>query len=95
MKEVFDKCYSCHAPLKLKISETVVCGAPDHEYVIKHEPCLACTKCTYSFQAELYQYEKKNAFIGFLKSIPLKKAEIEYKDMIRYVDDVLKFKGDK
>ena len=94
MKEVFDKCYSCHSPLKLKISETVVCGAPDHEYVINHEPCLACTKCTYCFQAESYQYEK-NAFIGFLKSIPLKKAEIEYKDMIQYVDDVLKFKGDK
>ena len=52
MKEVFDKCYSCHAPLKLKISETVVCGYPEHEYIIKHEPSLACTKCTYSFQAD-------------------------------------------
>ena len=94
MKEVFDKCYSCHTSLKLKISETVVYGSPDHKYVIKHKPSLACTKCIYSFQAESYQYEKKNAFIGFLKSIPLKNAEIEYKDMIRYVDDVLKFKGD-
>ena len=64
-------------------------------YIIKHEPSLDCTKCHCSFQAESYQYEKKNAFIGFLKSIPLKKAEIEYKDMIRYVGDVLKFKGDK
>ena len=44
---------------------------------------------------DTFQYEKKNAFIDFLKSIPLIKAEIEYKDMIRYVDDVLKFKGDK
>ena len=80
--------------MKLKISETVVCGYPEHEYIVKHEPSLACTKCTYSFQAEPYQYEKKNAFIDFLKSIPLKNAEIEYMDMIRYVDDVLKFKGD-
>lgn len=66
MKEVFDKCYSCHAPLQLKISETIVCGAPDHEYVIKHEPYLACTKCTYSFQAESYQYEKKTLLSTFL-----------------------------
>ena len=28
-------------------------------------------------------------------SIKLKYAEIEYKDMIRYVDKVLKFKGDE
>ena len=28
-------------------------------------------------------------------SIKLKKAEIEYKDMIKYVDNVLKFKGDE
>ena len=95
MKEVFGKCYFCHAPLRPEISENVVCGFPEHEYIIKHEPSLACTKCTCSFQAESYQYEKKNAFINFLKSIPLKKTEIEYKDMIRYVDDVLKFKGDK
>ena len=31
----------------------------------------------------------------FLKSIGLKKAEIEYTDMMRYVDDVLKFEPDK
>jgi hypothetical protein len=28
-------------------------------------------------------------------AIKLKNAEIEYKDMIRYVDKVLKFKGDE
>ena len=28
-------------------------------------------------------------------SIKLKSAEIEYKDMIRYVDKVLKYKGDE
>ena len=28
-------------------------------------------------------------------SIKLQNAEIEYKDMIRYVDKVLKFKGDE
>jgi hypothetical protein len=32
--------------------------------------------------------------LNFLMSIKIKKAEIEYTDMIRYVDKVLKFKGD-
>ena len=47
------------------------------------------------FQAESYQFEKTDAFLHFLMSIKLKKAEIEYKDMIRYVDKNLKFNDDE
>ncbi len=32
--------------------------------------------------------------MAFLKSIGLKKAEIEYKDMICYVDEVLEFEAE-
>lgn len=96
MKEVFDKCYYCHAPLKLEISQTSVhtYQGEKNEYTIKHEPSFACTKCKSLFQSEPYQYEKTAAFLKFLKSIRLKKAEIEYKDMIRYVDEVLGFDSD-
>ena len=94
MKEVFEKCYFCHADLRLEYSQTSVHGHPKYEYAVKHTPSLACTKCTYSFDAESYQYEKTNAFIAFLESIGLKKAEIEYKDMIRYVDEVLEFEAE-
>lgn len=66
-----------------------------NEYTIMHEPSLACTKCNNSFQSEPYQYEKTNVFLQFLMSIKLKSAESEYKDIIRYVDKVLKFKGDE
>lgn len=69
MKEVFEKCYFCHADLRLEYSQTSVHGHPKYEYAVKHTPSLACTKCTYSFDAESYQYEKTNAFIAFLKSI--------------------------
>ena len=97
MKEVFKECYFCHAPLKLEVAETAIHTFQGHrnEYTIKHEPSLACTKCNNSFQSEPYQYEKTNVFLQFLMSIKLKNAEIEYKDMIRYVDKVLKFKGDE
>ena len=56
---------------------------------------FACTKCNNRFQTEPYQLEKTNAFLHFLMSVKLKSAEIEYKDMITYVDTVLKFKGDE
>ena len=97
MKEVFDECYYCNAPLKLEISETSIHTFQGHrnEFTIKHEPSLACTKCNNMFQAESYQFEKTDAFLHFLMSIKLKKAEIEYKDMIRYVDKNLKFNGDE
>ncbi len=94
MKEVFENCYFCHAGLRLEYIQTSIHGYPKYEYVIKNSPSLACTKCTHCFQAESYQYEKTDVFIAFLKSIGLKKAEIEYKDMIRYVDEVLKFEGE-
>ncbi len=97
MKEVLDECYYCHSQLKLEISETSVHTFEGHrnEFTIKHEPSLACTKCNNIFQAEPYQFEKTNTFLHFLMSVKLKKAEIEYKDMIKYVDKVLKFKGDE
>ena len=97
MKEVFDKCCYCNAPLKLEISETSIHTFQGHrnEFTIKHEPSLACTKCNNRFQAEPYQHEKTRAFLDFLMSVKLKKAEIEYKDMMMYVDNVLKFKGDE
>ena len=97
MKEVFKECCYCHSPLKLKISQTSIHTFQGYtnEYTIKHEPSLACTKCNNRFQAEPYQFEKTNEFLHFLMSIKLKKAEIEYKDMITYVDKVLKFKGDE
>lgn len=97
MKEVLDMCYYCHSQLKLEISETSVHTFEGHrnEFTIKHEPSLACTKCNNIFQAEPYQFEKTNTFLHFLMSVKLKKAEIEYKDMIKYVDKVLKFKGDE
>ena len=81
-------------PLKLEIAETAIHTFQGHmnEYTIKHEPSLACTKCNNSFQSEPYQYEKTNVFLQFLMSIKLKYAEIEYKDMIRYLDKVLKIK---
>ena len=41
-------------------------------------------------QAEPDQNEKTDVFMDFLKSISLRKAEIEYRDMIDYVDKVLK-----
>ena len=41
-------------------------------------------------QAEPDQNEKTDVFIDFLKSVSLRKAEIEYRDMIDYVDNVLK-----
>ena len=93
-KEVFEKCYFCHSELRLEFSETMIHGYPEHEYIVNNEPRLACTKCTYRFQAEPYQSEKTDAFMKFLESIHLKKAEINYKDMIRYVEDVLDFKCD-
>ena len=97
MKEVFDECYYCHAPLKLEISQTSIYKYHGHkeEYTIKHEPWFACTKCNNRFQTEPYQLEKTSAFLHFLMSVKLKSAEIEYKDMITYVDKVLKFKGDE
>ncbi len=97
MKEVLEKCRYCNAPLKLKISETSIHTFQGHrnEFTIKHEPSLACTKCNNRFQAEPYQHEKTRAFLDFLMSVKLKKAEIEYKDMMMYVDNVLKFKGDE
>lgn len=90
-EEVFDKCYFCNAELRLEYSETSIYGYPDYEYAVKHEPKLACTKCSNMFQAEPHQYEKTNIFMKFLKSIKLRKAEIEYMDMICYVDEVLMF----
>lgn len=97
MKEVLNECYYCHAPLRLEVAETVIhtYQGQKYRYTVKHQPSLACTKCNNSFQAEPDQYEKTNAFMEFLKSIGLQKAEIEYKDMIRYVDEVMKFKGDE
>lgn len=97
MKEVFDKCRYCNTPLKLEISETSIHTFQGHrnEFTIKNEPSLACTKCNNRFQAEPYQHEKTRAFLDFLMSVKLKKAEIEYKDMMMYVDNVLKFKGDE
>lgn len=95
MNEVFEKCYFCHADLRLEYSQTTVHGYPKYEYTVNHTPSLACTKCTHRFQAESYQYEKTDTFMAFLKSIGLKKAEIEYKDMIRYVDEVLKFESEE
>lgn len=97
MKEVLEKCRYCNAPLKLEISETSIHTFQGHrnEFTIKHEPSLACTKCNNRFQAEPYQHEKTRAFLDFLMSVKLKKAEIEYKDMMMYVDNVLKFKGDE
>ena len=97
MKEVFDKCCYCNATLKLEISDTSIHTFQGHrnEFTIKHELSLACTKCNNIFQAESYQSEKTNAFLHFLMSIKLKKAEIEYKDMIRYVDKNLKLNGDE
>ena len=91
------ECCFCHAPLKLEIAETAIHTFQGHrnEYTINHEPSLSCTKCNNSFQSEPYQYEKTNVFLQFLMSIKLKSAEIEYKDIIRYVDKVLKFKGDE
>ena len=41
-------------------------------------------------QAEPDQSEKTDVFIDFLKSVSLRKAEIEYRDMIDYVDQILK-----
>ena len=97
MKDVFENCHYCQAPLKLEISQTSVHTFEGHrnEFTIKHEPSLACTKCNNIFQAEPYQFEKTSAFLHFLMSVKLKSAEIEYKDMITYVDKVLKFKGDE
>lgn len=93
MKEVLDRCYYCHSELKYEISETAVYEfSRNHEYVVKHDPYPDCTKCNHRFSAEPYQDEKTSAFIKFLNSIHLKKAEIEYKDMIQYVDDILKFR---
>lgn len=93
-KEVFEKCYFCHAELKHQVRKTVVHVCSKREYTIKNEPHLACTKCTHSFQAEPYQYNKTNVFLKFLESMSLKKAEIEYRDMIQYVDNVLKFNSE-
>ena len=92
-EEVFKNCYFCHSDLKLEISETVVHGYPKYSFVVKRVPQLACTKCNHSFQAEPFQYEKTSIFMKFLESISLKQAEIEYEDMIRYVDNQLHFIG--
>ena len=94
MKEVLEECRYCHAPLKLEISETSIHTFQGHrnEFTIKNEPYLACTKCNNRFQAEPYQFEKTGAFLDFLMSIKLKSAEIEYKNMIKYVDKNLMFK---
>ena len=57
---------------------------------IQRFPRLECPKCGLMMQAEPDQNEKTDVFIDFLKSISLRKAEIEYRDMIDYVDKVLK-----
>ena len=41
-------------------------------------------------QAEPDQSKKNEFFLDFLKSISLKIAEIDYRDMIDYVDKTLK-----
>lgn len=46
--------------------------------------------CGDMFPADPYQYEKTDAFIRFLESITMWEAEINFGDMIRYVDNVLK-----
>ena len=38
----------------------------------------------------LINFKKTNVFLDFLKSISLKIAEIDYRDMIDYVDKTLK-----
>ena len=88
-KEVFEKCVRCHGKLIYKISETVIHGYPERQLVVKNVPRLECQKCGFMMQAEPDQIEKTDVFMDFLKSISLRKAEIEYRDMIDYVDKVL------
>ena len=73
-----------------KISETVIYGYPERQLIIKHEPHFECSKCGFTMQAEPDQSKKTNFFLDFLKSISLKIAEIDYRDMIDYVDKTLK-----
>ncbi len=89
-KEVFEKCVMCYGKTAYKISETVIYGYPERQLVVKNVPRLECQKCGFMMQAEPDQNEKTDVFIDFLKSISLRKAEIEYRDMIDYVDKVLK-----
>ena len=89
-KEVLEKCVRCHGKLIYKISETVIYGYPERQLVVKNVPRLECQKCGFMMQAEPDQNEKTDVFMDFLKSISLRKAEIEYRDMIDYVDQVLK-----
>ena len=80
----------CYGKTVYKISETVIYGYPERQLVVKNVPRLECPKCGLMMQAEPDQNEKTDVFIDFLKSISLRKAEIEYRDMIDYVDKVLK-----
>ena len=89
-KDVFEKRVRCHGKLIYKISETVIHGYPERQSVVKNIPRLECQKCGLMMQAEPDQNEKTDVFMDFLKSISLRKAEIEYRDMIDYVDKVLK-----
>ena len=84
------KCVRCHGKIVYKISETIIHGYPERQLAVNNVPGHECQKCGLMMQAEPDQNEKTDVFMDFLKSISLRKAEIEYRDMIDYVDKVLK-----
>lgn len=87
--EMHENCNKCHGPLTPEISQTVIYHTDDLELTIKNEPHLECKKCRRYYSSEPYQSQKIDIFKDFIKTIPFKKVEIEYKDLIEYVDNNL------
>lgn len=90
-----EKCLFCQGELKYAVGEKSIYGHPKYEYAIMHEPRMVCKKCEGMFQSEPGQYEKLNIFLDFLKTVQFSKIEIEYKDMVHYVDTVLQSKNER
>lgn len=88
--KTIEKCSFCGGELKSGKSWITTHKTSKYEYTVFNEPCLECIKCRGCFAADPDQDSKTSKFIGFLASMGLKKAEIEYSDMIRSVDDILK-----
>lgn len=88
--KTIEKCAFCGGELKSGKSSITTHKTSDYEYTVFNEPYLECIKCRGCFSADPDQDSKTSKFMGFLALMGLKKAEIEYSDMIRSVDDILK-----
>ncbi|MBQ8940994.1 MAG: YgiT-type zinc finger protein [Firmicutes bacterium] len=88
--EFLQKCPVCQGKAKYEVSDSnIIFPKHEHECIIKNVPRMFCENCRLSFKPEPCQDEKTKIFLDFMETLPFSKVELEYKEMIRYVDTVL------